>query len=634
MRYVERASISPPRILSSSEANKARGRPSNWMKLDERSRRQRRFKIDNSIAQHHEVKSSLKDLFENRCAYCETELASNFSVTHHRPISNATNLNGIADYAHYVWLAYEWENLYPACNNCNRKKANLFPVKGKRGEFGTPIKKLRETEQGTILDPCYDRDIEDHFDRQSFDFPTPITERGRLTFRVFRGELFEDIMQVMDRIRFEKHAAISKITVQDYKGIHQLEHSFNDEKNDASCLVLIGENATGKSSFLEAVTIGLAGLDTIEVFEKNIRDRIRETNNHTRAPRMQVRLDIENNPQSLNVTIHHDPLLLAEETGPQIKFRVFAFGAHRYFPKEGKKNFRNKEAAFVRSLFDPSYKLPNPEEWLLNLPQNRFDETASALRELLMLGEDGDFRRENEQVVLIKNHAVTPLERSSEGYKGILTIVLTIIRGIYSEIASKEGKEVGLEDTDAIVIIDEIDAHLHPRWKMSIIGALRKTFPNIQFIVSTHDPLCLRGFRDGEVMVLRTDRQTGDTIAVNDLPSVSALTAEQLLSSEYFGLFSTIDPKFEADYLDYLELLRLPTEERDDGKLAEYIDFFKSEGMMGTSRREQLVYEAIDGFLAKESSITKHEQENLWKETKERVRNIWSEAISKDDGTL
>jgi len=60
-----------------------------------------------------------------------------------------------------------------------------------------------------------------------------------------------------------------------------------------------------------------------------------------------------------------------------------------------------------------------------------------------------------------------------------------------------------LTSASAIVLIDELDAHLHPRWKMRIVSSLRKAFPQVQFIASTHDPLVLRGIRNNEVAVLR-----------------------------------------------------------------------------------------------------------------------------------
>ena len=55
----------------------------------------------------------------------------------------------------------------------------------------------------------------------------------------------------------------------------------------------------------------------------------------------------------------------------------------------------------------------------------------------------------------------------------------------------------------AIVIIDELDAHIHPSWQRKLIPILRKNFPNVQFIISAHSPLLIEGCKANEVSVLR-----------------------------------------------------------------------------------------------------------------------------------
>jgi len=60
-----------------------------------------------------------------------------------------------------------------------------------------------------------------------------------------------------------------------------------------------------------------------------------------------------------------------------------------------------------------------------------------------------------------------------------------------------------LSKQPGIVIIDEVDAHLHPEWQRKIVELLRKRFPKIQFILTAHSPLVVAGCRQGEVAVLR-----------------------------------------------------------------------------------------------------------------------------------
>lgn len=69
-------------------------------------------------------------------------------------------------------------------------------------------------------------------------------------------------------------------------------------------------------------------------------------------------------------------------------------------------------------------------------------------------------------------------------------------------------KDQALFKVAAIVIIDEIDAHLHPSWQRKILPILTKNFPNVQFIVSAHSPFLVAGCDRNEVAVLRRNSKT------------------------------------------------------------------------------------------------------------------------------
>jgi hypothetical protein len=94
------------------------------------------------------------------------------------------------------------------------------------------------------------------------------------------------------------------------------------------------------------------------------------------------------------------------------------------------------------------------------------------------------------------------LQVASQGTLSVLAIVLDIyyfLAALYPERASSPD----LCNQSAIVIIDEVDAHLHPAWQQKIVWQLRRTFPNVQFIMTAHSPLVVAGCRAGEVATLR-----------------------------------------------------------------------------------------------------------------------------------
>jgi hypothetical protein len=176
-----------------------------------------------------------------------------------------------------------------------------------------------------------------------------------------------------------------------------------------------------------------------------------------------------------------------------------------------------------------------------------------------------------------------PVERLSEGYRTLFSLAVDIMRNLLRSWPD-------LERARAVVLIDEIETHLHPRWKMRVVSSFRRAFPGVQFIVTTHDPLCLRGMDDGEVEVIERDAE-GRAYRLDDLPSVRGMRAEQLLTSEYFGLNSTADPELELEIARLSEGLSPPEADRaDDEALVARI-------VLGDTLKQQLIHEAVDIYL-------------------------------------
>lgn len=116
------------------------------------------------------------------------------------------------------------------------------------------------------------------------------------------------------------------------------------------------------------------------------------------------------------------------------------------------------------------------------------------------------------------------------------------------------------EEASGIVLIDEMDLHLHPDWQRRVLREFTRAFPNIQFIVTTHSPLVLGGTPDGLAIILR-DGPEGEIIAKTDAPSVLGWTADRLFTDVHFGLDSTRD--LETDRL-LDRYARLLNEKGDD----------------------------------------------------------------------
>lgn len=100
------------------------------------------------------------------------------------------------------------------------------------------------------------------------------------------------------------------------------------------------------------------------------------------------------------------------------------------------------------------------------------------------------------------------LEQLSSGEKTILMLVGDIARRISianPELLKQQGVEYTLKNATGIVLIDEIELHLHPKWQTEVLNALHKTFPKVQFIVTTHSPLVLRGVPNDSYRIIHNN---------------------------------------------------------------------------------------------------------------------------------
>lgn len=100
-----------------------------------------------------------------------------------------------------------------------------------------------------------------------------------------------------------------------------------------------------------------------------------------------------------------------------------------------------------------------------------------------------------------------PMKMLSDGYKNTLSLVADIAYRM--AVLNPWLLENVLSETTGIVLIDEVDLHLHPRWQQRILRDLRTIFPKVQFIVSTHAPSVINSVRRENLLIL-TDRQEAD----------------------------------------------------------------------------------------------------------------------------
>lgn len=288
------------------------------------------------------------------------------------------------------------------------------------------------------------------------------------------------------------------------------------------------------------------------------------------------------------------------------------------------------EALSVRNLFDPRVPLVDPEEWLLTLDDHQFGLVAATLHQLFVESNaDGSTPVVDQRIARLPAESPNKivvgdveLRQLSDGYRAVITLFCDVMA------AAQALNPTNMREVEGILLIDEIGAHLHPRWRARISSLIRREFARMQVVVSTHEPLCLRGFLGGEaVLVERSDAHGVQLTPIERDPT--GLRVDQLLTSEFFGLYTTLDPE-ENDRLNLYYQLRARKAADPDGfadweaELLERVRPVETEQVFGYSYREQLTYEAIDRYLSwRQQNIGSGELQARRNKAFNEVGEIW-----------
>jgi predicted ATPase len=148
------------------------------------------------------------------------------------------------------------------------------------------------------------------------------------------------------------------------------------------------------------------------------------------------------------------------------------------------------------------------------------------------------------------NGQTVPTISLSDGYRSVIALAGDLIWRLLQAFRDLDDPT----QASGVVLIDELDIHLHPSWQRQIAGWLREVFPNLQFFVATHSPLVAAGGGEG-ALTLRLDIVNGE-VKVTPIDDISAYDADYILRSPAFGLESTHSPDTQEKIKRYHELRR------------------------------------------------------------------------------
>ncbi|MEM9453356.1 MAG: AAA family ATPase [Myxococcota bacterium] len=382
------------------------------------------------------------------------------------------------------------------------------------------------------------------------------------------------------------------------------DQSFSFVRGDGSTrmwTVLLGDNGVCKTTILQAIALASSGDKMTRKLVENATDYVRQ-NQEDRDVEIHAHFETREPLSALNPTMviekgryafagdkdaeRLDDIRDARSGG----YFVVGYGTGRRLPRRGEVAIPTDPVADrVEGLFDTSHKMLGTDFFEALKERDLGPTYARVLRDVLLeqdangdsllpwlinmdlRGAHGVDRMEKllESRRLIVDVGGGPMKLPphllSQGYQSTFAWVADLLGHAFLD----AGREVDPNTLEGIVLLDELDLHLHPTWQRRIVPILRATFPRLQFVVTTHSPLVLTGFDadeiiglelvDGEVkqrtFVEQPGLQTGSEL-MESFFDVSAAGRPELLLKMRQALELSVKPDLSAADQEQLAALR------------------------------------------------------------------------------
>lgn len=214
------------------------------------------------------------------------------------------------------------------------------------------------------------------------------------------------------------------------------------------------------------------------------------------------------------------------------------------------------------------------EEWLTLQDDQRFGgqrataanaSISSALMAALELEDPPSWSPEEHDFVLaLRDDGPRVVGLMSDGWRAYVTMIV----GLAMHCAEINPMRANApEITPGVLLIDELEQHLHPHLQLEIVDGLRAAFPLLQIIATTHSPLILTdAVGDAGNSIIRLDRNEGGEIVANTLGAPEGQNVLQVLTGDWFGLSTTYDDETLRMLAEHRELMRGGPNKREEAR--------------------------------------------------------------------
>ena len=400
---------------------------------------------------------------------------------------------------------------------------------------------------------------------------------------------------------------IDKVTLKNIRGFENLEFDLcRGDGKYSGWTVFTGDNGAGKSTLLKAIAVALTGRDIARSLQPSFHRWIREGAEEQEA-RIELMIlpekGVDEFSEKGNTAYKKFPAtVILKHSGKETTVELPAIAGSKatlvqrglwssvargwfscgYGPfrrvfgasQEATRLMVSPTTERFVTMFQEAASLFEVDQWLRSLSHKKLEgrspESGRQLDLLLEILRD-DLMPNQITVDRVDSDGLWLKDRNglqlawgemSDGYRAALALLTDILRHLIAAYGidglAERGEDGKLRIVrSGVVLIDEIDAHLHPEWQREIGFWLKRHFPSIQFLVTTHSPIICQAADENGLFVL-PEPGSGDApraLTVNEYKTVISSRPDTILLTPAFNLQNTRSPRAVEGRAEYAKLM-------------------------------------------------------------------------------
>ena len=369
---------------------------------------------------------------------------------------------------------------------------------------------------------------------------------------------------------------LKSIHLNNVKCFSDIALSFEDENgNIRKWTLLLAENGMGKSTLLKAIALVTGGSDAITDLLGEPCDWIRYktqrceisavlVTNEKEERKINLRIEPEDTRADVIVRNKKGLEWLDEALNRRnTDYFVLGFGASRRINTVNSRRaktsvFTNNRAQRVATLFDPDAATISIDSWAMDLDYigngTALETVRKVLSNLLPEIKFHSIDKQNGHLLFDTPDGIVPLHCLSDGYLAMAAWIGDLLFQVSEVSGDSQEKPLTVK---GLLLIDEVDLHLHPKRQRQLLSLLDKWLPNFQFVATTHSPMAAQQAGEGELHYLMRERGKIHLYPFSGAPNT--LLLHQLVMSPAFGL-DTDESKSVEDMKNRYRVLRDKTD--------------------------------------------------------------------------